>query len=217
MHTHGVDPKWALPLLDSPFVRCDDRPPFLDLCPLEGAKSFGRLLLAEKSPVQYRQAVVARSHQLMRPRRRCSVSQLLLSGPLSGETPPASSRREARANPLRRLSGYRGHGEPLSRYGERLNGARADLRKRIGGRVDHEIDLAGNRILHRRTEAHAIGHEPEACGRLLLEKQTTDRRNTARAGRPLGCAVGIRPSASDELLEIARRHRFPGYDDQGVT
>ena len=43
------EPKWALRLLDSPFVRCDDRPPFLDLCPLEGAKSFGRLLLTRKN------------------------------------------------------------------------------------------------------------------------------------------------------------------------
>ena len=75
-----------------------------------------------------------------------------------------------------------------------FDGARAYLKKRIGGRIDHEIDVAGNQILHSRTEADAIGYEPEACVRLFLKEQTADRRNTAGASRPLGCCWD-RPSA----------------------
>ena len=52
--------------------------------------------------------------------------------------------------------------------------------ERVRGLVEHDVDLAGDQVLHRRAAA-AIGHEPEAGAGRLLEIDGGDLRSAGGA------------------------------------
>jgi hypothetical protein len=91
------------------------------------------------------------------------------------------------------------------------------LRQRIGRRVDHEIDLAGDEILHGGAEAAAIRDEPEPCAGCSSKKQAAHGRYAAGPGRPLGRLIRVRLQPSDELLQVVGRHGLARDDQQWIA
>ena len=87
------------------------------------------------------------------------------------------------------------------------------MRHRAAGGIEHQVDLSGDQVLHRRAAA-AIRHERELRAGLLLEEHAADMRGRADTGMPLRGLVGIGLEPRDQLLEVLRRHRLLGDDHQ---
>src|SRR5205807_4523068 len=86
-----------------------------------------------------------------------------------------------------------------------------------GRRVDHEIDLASDEILHGGAETAAIGDEPELRAGCSSKKQAADRRYAARPGRTLGHLVRVRLQPRDELLQVVRWPALARHDQQRIA
>ena len=96
--------------------------------------------------------------------------------------------------------------------GKRLDGAGAQLRQHVRGLVEHDVDLAGQKIAHRRGGA-AVGHELEARVGQLLEEDAGDvprGADAAGAGRRL---VGIGLQPGDQALHVVGRQVLAAHDE----
>ena len=104
----------------------------------------------------------------------------------------------------------------LGRDGKRLDGAGAQLRQHVRGLVEHDVDLAGQKIAHRRRGA-AIGHELEARVGQLLEEDAGDvprGADAAGAGRRL-VGVGLQPG--DQALHVVGRQVLAAHDQHRAS
>ena len=86
------------------------------------------------------------------------------------------------------------------------------LRDGIGGLVDHDVDLAGDKVLHRGAGA-AVRHELEFCARDALEVDAADVGAAAVAGGPLRRGGGVRLQPTDQVFQVLCQYGFARDDD----
>jgi hypothetical protein len=88
------------------------------------------------------------------------------------------------------------------------------LRQGYGRLDDHQVDLAGHKILHGRTAA-AIWHERKAGAGLFLKQDAGDMRSRSRDR--LRRLVGVCLQPGDETLEVVGRHGFLCEDQERIA
>jgi hypothetical protein len=106
----------------------------------------------------------------------------------------------------REMPALRGH----DRVGP--DGAGANLRDRIGGLIEHDVDATRHQILHRRRAA-AIGHKAEAGAGDFLKIHAGDLRAAGGADGAGLRLIGIGLEPSDKLAHVACREVL-ARDDQ---
>ena len=93
-----------------------------------------------------------------------------------------------------------------------LDRAGAHLRQRVRRLVDHDVDLPGDQVLHRRPGA-AIGHELKLVPVMLWNKTPLTCAALPTPAVPPRRLVGVRLQPGDQLLQVVRRQSFL-RDDQ---
>src|SRR5262249_57357602 len=86
------------------------------------------------------------------------------------------------------------------------------LRYGIGGLVDHDVDLAGHKVLHRGAGA-AVRHELKFRARHALKVDTADVGAAAMSGGPLRRGGSVRVQPSNEPFQVLCRYGFARHDD----
>jgi hypothetical protein len=82
----------------------------------------------------------------------------------------------------------------------------------FGSLVDHDVDLAGDEILHRGPSA-TVGHELEFRTGDVLEVDAADVGAAAVAGGSLRRGRGVRLEPADQIFQVLCRHGLPGDDE----
>ena len=100
----------------------------------------------------------------------------------------------------------------LVRHGIGLDRAGMHLRYGIGGLVDHDVDLAGHKVLHRGAGA-AVRHELEFCARNALEVDPADVGAASVAGGPLRRGGDVRLQPSDQFFQVLCWYGFARHDE----
>ena len=102
----------------------------------------------------------------------------------------------------------------LRHHGEGLHLAAAHMRQRLRGLGAHQVDLAGDQVLHRRRAA-AIGHELEAaCRSSPGNRGRRYARRCRRRRSPAEALSGIGLEPGDQLLGVLGRQRGLADDHQ---
>ena len=84
-----------------------------------------------------------------------------------------------------------------------------------GGRIERDIDIAGDQILHRQAGAAIRHHLPFQAER-LLQQDAGDVARRADAGIAFGGLVTVFLQPGDQFLQIVCGHALAGVDHEGL-
>src|SRR5262245_843881 len=172
---------WASLALD--VRRLDDRPPLLDFGLLEGGQRLRRLLLARRhfEPEFGKAPTHGRIGQGLHDRRVEPVYDILRRALGHPESIPKRGVKTLQPGLVHGCDIGCGCEPAPGRDRIGLDSASAQVRQEIRRRLDHEVDLTGDQVLHGRPVA-AIGHELEARAGLLLKQEAGHMTGGAYAG-----------------------------------
>src|SRR5580693_7009832 len=196
----------------------DDRPPALALGFLEIPQRLGRLLIDRRDlDAKFRKTLPdSRIEQHLRHRGVELGDDVFRRALRHPEPVPQRGKEAGQPRFIRGRNVRRGSKPRMPRNRKRLDATGRDQSLEVRGRLDHEVDLLGQQILHRRSIA-AIGNELELGAGGLPKRNPGEMAGGADARDADRRLVGIGLEPGDQALQIVCRQALLADDQQRLA